>query len=160
MKKCILAILAVGVLVGLDQWTKYLAIVNLADGPLVIWDGVFALHYSTNAGAAFGLFQNQRWVFLALTSLVLIAVVVFFYKISSKDKYRPLQILCVFIMAGAIGNMIDRVLNGYVVDFLYFSLIDFPIFNMADCYVTISGIMVIILLFFKYKDEDFKEMLQ
>lgn len=160
MKKYIMAILAVGVLVGLDQWTKYLATVNLADSPLVIWEGVFELHYSTNAGAAFGLLQNQRWIFLVLATLVLIAIAVFFYKISPKEQYRPLQILCVFIMAGAIGNMIDRVLNGYVVDFLYFRLIDFPIFNVADCYVTLSGVLVIILLFFKYKDEDFKEMLK
>lgn len=66
-----------------------------------------------------------------------------------------MRIVLVFLSAGAIGNLIDRSVNKYVVDFLYFELIDFPIFNLADCYVTGAAAFLIILCLFYYKDEDF-----
>ena len=71
-----------------------------------------------------------------------------------EKKFLPLRICAVLIMAGAYGNCIDRIRYGYVVDFFYFKLIDFPIFNVADIYVTVSVAAVIILLFFYYKEED------
>lgn len=161
MKKYILAILSVLGLVALDQWTKYLAVVKLAGKTAyVLIDGVFELTYTENRGAAFGLFQNQRWIFLILTSIVLLAMIYCFIKIPSKRRFFPLQLLCVFIIAGALGNMIDRILNGYVVDFLYFSLIDFPVFNVADCYVTWSAVLAIILLCFYYQEDELKGILK
>ncbi len=68
--------------------------------------------------------------------------------------YTKLHITLVFIASGAIGNLIDRIRNDYVVDFLYFSLIDFPIFNVADIYVTLSSVFLVILLLFVYKETD------
>lgn len=62
--------------------------------------------------------------------------------------------VCVLMLSGALGNMIDRVFRGYVIDFIYFSLIDFPVFNMADIYVVCGGILLVIFVFFKYKKED------
>ena len=159
MKKYMLALLVVCGLVGLDQWTKALAVSNLmGQDAYVIWPGVFELLYSENRGAAFGIMQNQRLFFLILTAIILAFVIYVFVKIPSDKKFRPLQYLCVLITAGAIGNLIDRVFLGYVVDFLYFSLIDFPIFNVADCYITCSAIFLIILIAFYYKDEDLKEI--
>lgn len=161
MKKYILALLSVLGLVALDQWTKYLALTKLAGtSGYVLIDGVFELLYTENRGAAFGLFQNQQWIFLTLTSVVLLAVIYFYIKIPNVKRFFPLQFLCVFIASGAIGNMIDRILNGYVIDFLYFSLIDFPVFNVADCYVTGSAVLAIILLFFFYKEDELKGILQ
>ena len=73
----------------------------------------------------------------------------------SKDKkYLPISIACVFILGGALGNLIDRVRLGYVVDFLYFKLIDFPVFNVADIYVTVSVIVLILLMIFKYRSNE------
>ena len=159
MKKYIVALLVIAGLVGFDQWTKALAVSNLmGQDPFVLLPGVFEFHYSENRGAAFGILQNQRLFFLILTVIILAFIVFAFIKIPSTKKFRPLQYLCVLIAAGAIGNMIDRFFMGYVVDFLYFSLIDFPIFNVADCYITCSAILLIILIAFYYKDEDLKEI--
>ena len=75
-----------------------------------------------------------------------------------QKKYLYLDYIIVLVVAGAIGNHIDRVLNNYVVDFIYFSLINFPVFNIADCYVTVSMILLLILILFYYKDEDLEEI--
>ena len=72
-----------------------------------------------------------------------------------EKRYLPLRICMIILTAGAIGNFIDRLTRGYVVDFFYFSLIDFPIFNVADIYVTVTFIVLVLLIFFYYKDEDF-----
>ena len=79
--------------------------------------------------------------------------------IPQERKFLPLDILCVLLLSGAIGNFIDRVSQSYVVDFIYFSLIDFPIFNVADCYVSISAVLLFILVLFYYKEEDLKGIL-
>ncbi len=69
-------------------------------------------------------------------------------------KYLPLRVVGVLLGAGAVGNLIDRMAQSYVVDFLYFKLIDFPIFNVADCYVTAGAILLAVLILFVYKDEE------
>lgn len=147
--------LAAVVLVGLDQLTKQLAQRYLIDGPFVIWDGVFELHYSTNAGAAFGILQDKRGFFIVSTCVILAAVLYFYSKIPATKRYLPLNAVCVTVFAGAIGNFIDRLRLQYVIDFLYFKLINFPVFNVADCYVTVSCVAFAFLLFFYYKDTDF-----
>lgn len=155
MKRFLWAILGILALTGLDQWTKYLALVHLQGQPnVVIWDGVFELQFITNRGAAFGIFQNQRWIFLVMTVVIMAALLYFFVKLPRTKHFLPLSILCVVLEAGALGNMIDRVRFSYVIDFLYFKLIDFPTFNVADCYVTVGTILAAILLVFYYKDED------
>lgn len=160
MKKCLISLLAVFGLVALDQVTKAWAVQSLAGKPgIELIPGVFELTYIENRGAAFGLFQNQRWLFLILTAVVMLAVLYCFIKLPNIKRFLPLHLLCVLVMSGAIGNMIDRLVNGYVVDFLYFSLIDFPVFNVADCYVTVSAALAFLLLLFYYKDEELKGIL-
>jgi signal peptidase II len=142
-------------LVLLDQATKLAAVSALKDGgPYVLIPGVFQLQYLENRGAAFGLLQNARIFFLAVTLIALAAVIYVLVRLPLKRKYIVLRFLMVLIAAGAVGNMIDRVFLGYVRDFLYFSLIDFPIFNVADIYVTCATILLILLLLFYYKEED------
>lgn len=141
--------------IGLDQWTKFLAVNRLMDRPAyVIWDGVFELLYSKNRGAAFGMLQGQLWFFLIIAIVVVAVSVYAVSRMPATKKYLPLHLIAMFLCAGAVGNMIDRFTRGYVVDFLYFKLIDFPIFNVADCYVTVSMFFFILLFLFKYKEED------
>lgn len=143
--------------IGLDQWTKLLAVSGLKDQPpYVIWDGVFELLYSENRGAAFGMLQGKQWFFFIIAVLVLGAAVYAIVRMPANRKYLPLHLIAMFLSAGAAGNMIDRFTRGYVVDFLYFKLIDFPIFNVADCYVTVSMFIFILLFLFVYKEEDLK----
>ena len=151
-----------GILIGvcLDQFTKYLAVLHLkGQAPLVLIDGVFQLEYLENQGAAFGLFQGQR-LFFFLSAGVILAIVVWFYlRVPMERRYLVLRILAVLIVAGAIGNFIDRLRLGYVVDFFYFCLIDFPIFNVADIYVTVSTFVLLFVMFFYYKEEDLDRIL-
>lgn len=142
-------------LIALDQWTKVLAYDKLRiDGPFVIWDGVFELLYSENRGAAFGILQGQKWFFLLVAAAVVIVILIFLNKMPNEKKMLPLFFCSVLLASGAIGNVIDRITRGFVVDFLYFKLIDFPIFNVADCYVVVAAGLLILLTGFVYKDED------
>lgn len=142
-------------LIAADQTTKYFAVEHLMNHqPWVIWDGVFELHYLENRGAAFGMLQGQK-IFFVLIAVIILAVIVYvLIKAPYQKMYTKLHITLVFIASGAIGNLIDRIRYDYVVDFLYFSLINFPIFNVADIYVTLSSIYLVILLLFVYKETD------
>ena len=143
------------ILVGLDQWTKGLASAYLkGNSPLVLIRGVFELYYSENRGAAFGMLQEKQLFFFLIALAVLGAVAYLMLRMPTDRKYRPLTVCLMMVSAGAVGNMIDRVSQGYVVDFLYFKLIDFPIFNVADCYVVIATFSLILLFFFFYSDEE------
>ena len=152
----ILLIVLCFALIGLDQFTKFLAVTGLKNKPAIpIIEGVFELNYLENTGAAFGILQGQKWILLLITIIELIVLVVLYIKLPYEKKYIPLKIIDVFVIAGAIGNIIDRVLYNYVVDFFYFKLIDFPIFNVADIYVTVSVLLLFVLFLFYYKEEDF-----
>lgn len=156
-KKSMLASFVIGfiILVGLDQWTKGLAKTYLRGRkPFVILDNVFEFFYSENRGAAFGMMQEKQMFFFIIAILVLGAVAYLMFRMPDDKKYRPLAVCLMMVSAGAAGNMIDRVSQGYVVDFLYFKLINFPIFNVADCYVTIAAACLVLLILFYYKDED------
>lgn len=144
-------------LVGLDQFTKYLAVIYLKNQPdIVLWEGVFELQYLENRGAAFGIMQGQKLFFVLFTSIAMILIAWFFLKkIPDDKKFRFVDAICVMLFAGGIGNLIDRIRLNYVVDFFYFSLIDFPIFNVADIYVTVAAFAMVILGMFYYKEEDF-----
>ena len=155
-KQVIFGLIMTAVLVALDQVTKWWAVANLKGQAPIVWiKGVFELQYLENRGAAFGLMQNQRWLFLISVGIVMIIVGYCYYRLPGDKRYSPLRWICISMAAGALGNMIDRISNGYVVDFFYFSLIDFPIFNVADIYVTLSAAILILLVFFHYKEEDF-----
>ena len=143
------------ILIAFDQWTKILAYDKLrVDGPFVIWKGVFELLYSENRGAAFGILQGQKWFFLLVAAAVVIVILIFLYKMPNDKKMFPMFFCTVLLASGAIGNVIDRLSRGFVVDFLYFKLINFPIFNVADCYVVVAAGLLILLTGFYYKDED------
>lgn len=148
-------------LIVLDQWTKSLAVTHLkGQEAIVLWEGVFELRYLENRGAAFGILQNQRMFFLILTSCILVAIIYLYLKrIPMERRFLWLDVIAILFFAGAIGNFIDRLTQNFVVDFFYFCLIDFPIFNVADIYVTVAAFLLIALGFFYYKEEDFERII-
>ena len=155
IKNYMIAVLLTALLLVLDQLSKIWAVFALREKPIVLISGVFELRYLEIHGAAFGILQNQRWFFLVLTAAFVVVLLIAYRKLPGGRRHLPLRILCAALMAGALGNALDRAVLGYVRDFLYFSLIDFPIFNVADIYVTLSAVTFIILILFVYKDDDF-----
>lgn len=153
----ILAPIGMLVLVAIDQITKALAVRYLkGKEAFVIWDGVFEFHYFENTGAAWGMLQNKQILFYILTVIFCVAVMIEVCRLYKESRYTPFVYTLFLVLAGALGNFIDRILNQYVVDFLYFKLIDFPIFNLADCYITVAVILMMLLILFYYKDEEFE----
>ena len=139
----------------LDQYTKYLAVAHLQEQPIVVMKDVFELTYVENRGAAFGLLQNQQLFFIVVASIALVFMAMIYVRVPMEKRYLPFRICLLFIATGAIGNMIDRVSLNYVVDFFYFKLIDFPVFNVADIYASVATCALIPLFLFYYKDADF-----
>ena len=158
MKLYLTSILCVIAGIILDQYTKFLAVIHLQDAPIVLIDGVFELRYLENRGAAFGMMQNQQTFFLVMGVILLIAVSILYVRLPQTNRFFPLRVCFVLLTSGAIGNMIDRASVNYVVDFLYFKLIDFPIFNVADIYVTVSAILIMLLILFYYKEEELDDV--
>ncbi len=145
-------------LVVLDQCTKMMAVRHLkGKSPFVLLDGIFELLYSENRGAAFGILQGRQGFFFVVALIVLAMAVFVMWRMPGwgNVRYHWLKACTIMITAGALGNMIDRVAKGYVVDFFYFKLINFPIFNVADIYVTTATALLLIVMCFYYKDEDF-----
>lgn len=151
----IIRIIFIALFAALDQYTKYLAVLKLKDKPaIVLIDGVLELNYLENRGAAFGIMQNQKVFFVFMALVILLAIIYVMAIMPRQKRYLPLNVLLVFVAAGAVGNMIDRVRLEYVVDFIFFVLINFPIFNVADIYVTCSMFALIILILFVYKEDE------
>ena len=130
--------------IGLDQLTKYLAVLYLKPintHPII--EGVLHLTYVENRGAAFGMLKNHRWVFMLISTVAIIAVIAFMLAAYKKQYYSRILFLGLGLIAGGgIGNMIDRFLSGYVVDFIDFRLINFAVFNVADIFVCIGCAIV------------------
>lgn len=158
-KHYILAFLAVLIGVLFDQWTKLAVVKHLkGNDPFIIWKGVFKLQYLENQGAAFGIFQNKQFLFIICAVLIVCAAIWFYSKVPMTKRFLPLRLCALFICAGGIGNLIDRLTHRFVVDFFYFEWIDFPIFNVADIYVTVSAFALIFLILFYYKEEELEEV--
>jgi signal peptidase II len=156
MKKRVAAGLLITILIFIDQLTKLLAKRYLLGKPdISLIKNVFSLHYLENQGAAFGILKNQQVLFVIMTVLILGGVIYGVSKLPKAKKYLPLQVVALLVCAGAVGNLIDRLRYGYVIDFFYFELIDFPVFNVADCYVTLAAALLAYLVLWHYKEEDF-----
>ncbi len=158
-KNSILAIVSVFLLIGLDQLVKFLITSHMAlYDTIPVIKNIFHITYIQNRGAAWGSLQGKRIFLLVVTLLVLAFLVYFYIKMLRLNKYKDLRILFIFIFSGAVGNMIDRIRLGYVIDMFDFRLINFPIFNVADIYVTCSMIILLIIILFKYKDNELEDL--
>lgn len=143
----------IGAIVALDQVTKYIVSENIEYGGLIpVIDGFFYLTYHENKGAAWGILQNGRYFFIALTVLFSIVVVYFL----AKYQNRFLKLSLAFILGGAVGNLIDRVVKGSVADFLdfHFGSYNFPTFNVADTFITVGTILLAYYMLFIYREPE------
>lgn len=142
-------------LLAVDQLTKYLAVVHLKDAPAIILiRDVLELSYLENRGSAFGMLQNQKF-FILFVGCVFMALVLFFLlKLPTDRKYVSVHVCLAAVIAGGVGNMIDRFRFDYVVDFISFVLIHFPVFNFADCCIVVSGIGLFFLFLFVFREKD------
>ena len=135
----------------IDRITKILAVKGLKDKSIDIINGVFRLSYVENKGAAFGIGSKSTILLTLFSVLILIGVI--FALLKFKPQEKTAKISAALIIGGALGNIIDRVVQGYVVDFLDFYLINYPVFNFADCCIVIGAILFCIYVLFIYKDE-------
>ncbi len=143
------------ILVALDLITKSLAVIALHDGIHIdLIRGVLEFYYIENRGAAFGIFQDGTLILGIISAISLCVIIYLYLKTPGDRKYLPLRLVLIFLSAGAAGNLIDRISLHYVRDFIYFSLIDFPVFNVADIYVTCSVFILAYLIVFHYREED------
>lgn len=155
MGKKVKSVAVFALLLLVDQLTKLWAVKILKPiGSIPIIRNVLEIYYVENRGAAFGIMQNKQWFFLIITVVVLAGLIWISGKIPEEKHFIPLRVCLYFIGAGAVGNMIDRIFRKYVVDFIYFSLINFPVFNVADIYVTVAAVLLVVLVLFFYQEED------
>ncbi|MBQ9861771.1 MAG: signal peptidase II [Clostridia bacterium] len=140
-------------LVSLDQLTKWLAVLSLKNAETItLIPKVLGLTYVENAGAAFGILQGQRWFFLILTGVVM-AAILWLLLFGKFRKYLLFNISATLIVAGGIGNFIDRLIHGYVVDFIEVLFFEFPVFNVADCFVVVGSVLLLVFFLFIYDDK-------
>ena len=140
----------------LDQLSKRWALANLGDHePVPLIPGVLEFLRIENRGAAFGILQGRMEFFYLITAVVAAGILYVIFKLPEERKFLPLLVTLAFLLAGAAGNLIDRAFRQSVVDFIYFKPIDFPVFNVADIYVTCSTFALVLLILRFYEDEDF-----
>ena len=151
-KKHISCMIMIVLIIAFDQITKYFASLKLADGSVAKFiPGVVQFKYAENTGMAFSMLSGARWVFIALT--VVVCVGVFYYLFSNRCKSLWLYWSLGVILSGGIGNLIDRIRFGYVVDFIEPTFVNFAIFNIADCAVTCGALVLVgYLLYDAFKD--------
>ena len=151
----ILPIIAVAVLILLDQGTKFWALASLKPiHNMTLVEGFMDLTFVENRGVAFGMFSGQRWFILLLTGVIAVGLIWFYVTMPKKKEYFPLRVSLVLVLSGAIGNIIDRLFRGYVVDFFEFTFFEWPVFNVADIYVVVGVILLALMILFVVKDED------
>jgi len=142
-----------------DQLTKWFAVQFLKNrSDIVLIPEILELHYLENVGVAFGALKNRQWIPILFAILITVVFSCLYYRIAKEKGFLLLKISLIGIIAGALGNMIDRIWHGYVIDFIYAVFIDFPVFNIADCYIVISIIILAILMLFIYSEEELKHI--
>lgn len=160
LKTAAYSVLLVAGLVLLDQITKQLAVRYLKTDTFWLIKDVFSLRYLENRGVGFGLLQGKI-PFILLFNLLILAVILFvLWRMPVNKRMTPVRVVLLFTVAGAMGNIIDRVRLGYVIDFFSFDLIDFPVFNVADVYVTVSVILLVLLYLFYLKTDELENALK
>ncbi len=155
----IISAIIVIVLVILDQITKWQALTKLK--PIkntVVIKGFLDFTFVENRGAAFGILSGKRVFFILLTVVVAAGIIYSFYKLPKTREYNWLKCGLVLVLSGAIGNVIDRAVRGYVVDFLEVTFIKWPVFNLADIYVVVGACFILFLSLFVIKEEEKKEV--
>lgn len=150
----IIDLLLFTLIIALDRVTKYFVVIRLKNNPAYPLYKYLELNYLENTGAALGILKDQKYFFLLFSGLLLMIAVYCIYKTPSKRKYVAFHVFLIFISAGSVSNSTDRILFGYVIDFIHISHIDFPTFNVADIFVTLGAILMVILILIFFKEDD------
>lgn len=150
----------IALFIFIDRVTKILAFNNLRDGKVIdIIKNYFDLSYLENRGAAFGIFQGKP-IILGIVSILFLVYIIYLYK-TTKTKSKIFKISLALIISGALGNLYDRFIHGYVIDFLHFHYKEayhFPTFNVADiCVVVGTFLLLVFMLFIDDKKDSKKE---
>ena len=151
----LLPILAVVALILLDQGTKLWALASLKPiQRITLVKGFMDLEFVENTGVAMGMLDGQRWLILITTVAITVGLIWFYRTMPKKKEYFPVRVSLVLVLSGAIGNIIDRMFRGYVVDFFEFTFFEWPVFNVADIYVVVGVVLLALMILFVVKDED------
>ena len=151
----ILPIIAVVILILLDQGTKIWALASLKPiQRITLVKGFMDLEFVENTGVAMGMLDGQRWLILITTVTITVGLIWFYRTMPKKKEYFPLRVSLVLVLSGAIGNIIDRLFRGYVVDFFKFTFVRWYVFNVADIYVVVGVTLLALMIIFVVKDED------
>jgi signal peptidase II len=146
--ECLIA----GIVVLLDWGSKEWVKVNLPLGVSKAFiPGIFQLHYTQNTGAAFSILSGQRWLLSALA--IVAALLLYFFRQRITEGKTSMKIVLGLVLGGTLGNLIDRLCYGYVIDFLEFSFIRFPVFNIADSALSIGVSLMVLMLLLEFKKE-------
>lgn len=152
------AILILAVIVALDQLTKYIAVTKLMPvGRVTFIEGIMDFSFVRNFGAAFGMLQGGKWLFVVVTAVLAVGVFIAFKKLPKDRGNNLLRLSLIMILGGAIGNCIDRLLRGFVVDFFKTTFMEWPVFNVADIFVVCGAFLMAFTVLFVIKDEPKKE---
>lgn len=156
-RELIVSLSVIAAAVFADQLTKFLAVKFLEPIPTCpLFEGILHLTYHENRGAAFGIFADKRWIFMSISTVLIIGLLV--YLLLGKCENMLYSVSISMIIGGGIGNMIDRIALGYVVDFIDFRLINFAIFNGADSFVCVgSGLLILALALDIFKEAKAKK---
>lgn len=146
------AVIAVLAIIA-DQITKYIVVENIDfKGTVPFIPGFMSFYHTRNTGAAFSMFSDQRWVFMVF-SFISMGLIIFLL-IREYKRHKLLNIALSMVLGGGIGNMIDRIRFGYVVDFFKTEFMDFAVFNVADCFITVGAVLLgVYVIFFEPKVE-------
>lgn len=152
----ILALIVGAALAVLDQIIKYFVSVYIQPvGSVSVIDNIFKITYVENRGVAFGMFSDMRWFFIILTSVLIISIIVFMFK--KRPQSKMFYISSALIIGGGIGNLIDRIFYGYVIDYLSVSFFP-PVCNFADYCITVGTVLFLVyVLFFSNFSKSDKE---
>ena len=139
------------ILVAVDQIVKNWAAETLVKGDIAIIENVLYLKYAENTGVAFSMFSDNRWILVAVTSIMLAAVLAFFLsgQVSGKLEVFSLSLL----LSGGVGNLIDRISLGYVIDYIDVRIINFAIFNIADICICVGAFLLCVAVYFSDRKE-------
>ena len=155
-KKILICDLCIAVFaLGADQLAKLLVRQNLKSGEgISLIPGWLELYHHENTGATWGMLKGQTLFFIFIAVIVSLALAALLFRIPAQKKYLRMHIAVSLILAGALGNTIDRIAKGSVTDFISAVIINFPIFNVADIFIVCATIWLIIMILFIYKDDD------
>lgn len=139
------------VLIAVDQIVKNWAEDVLTKGEIAVIEDVLYFKYAENTGVAFSMFSDNRWMLIGITSIMLIVVLAFFLSGKVTDKLEQLSLA--LILAGGVGNLIDRISLGYVIDFIDVRIINFAIFNIADICICVGAFLLCVAVYLSDKKE-------